>query len=371
MAPRWFQSYVLPGLVYQSVIIGGAYGSGAELREFFLAHGPVGGLLGMAVSTLVFSLVLAASYEFARRFRCFDYRAFFGRLIGPAWIVFEVLLVLFLMVAMSILGAASGKLVHDTFGLPEAVGTVGMMAAIGLLVFYGTSAVERFLTLWSFVLYGCYILFLGWNLAQFGPDIARNFADIEVGPGWLLSGIEYAGYNLSGVPVLLFVMHHIRSRRQALGAGLLGGPIAMIPGALFFIAMAGHYQTLAANADGTLPVTVLLNGLSGAGFFAILFPIVLLGTFIETGGAMIHGINERVARVYEKKGAALPRSMRPAIALGFLVTAIVAADAVGLVDLIAKGYGIITYGFLAIYVLPVLTIGIWKLTRGGEGEETP
>ena len=43
MNSGWFQRYVLPGFIFQSAVIGGAYGSGKELAEFFLGHGPIGG----------------------------------------------------------------------------------------------------------------------------------------------------------------------------------------------------------------------------------------------------------------------------------------------------------------------------------------
>ena len=40
-----------------------------------------------------------------------------------------------------------------------------------------------------------------------------------------------------------------------------------------------------------------------------------------------------------------------------------AASAIGLVDLIAKGYGYLTYAFIAILIVPVLTVGLWRLLR--------
>ncbi len=39
-----FQRYLLPGFVFQSIIIAGGYGTGRELVEFFLHYGPLGGL---------------------------------------------------------------------------------------------------------------------------------------------------------------------------------------------------------------------------------------------------------------------------------------------------------------------------------------
>jgi uncharacterized membrane protein YkvI len=35
----------------------------------------------------------------------------------------------------------------------------------------------------------------------------------------------------------------------------------------------------------------------------------------------------------------------------------------GLVTLIARGYGTLTWAFLLVYVVPVLTLGVWKLRR--------
>jgi uncharacterized membrane protein YkvI len=37
----------------------------------------------------------------------------------------------------------------------------------------------------------------------------------------------------------------------------------------------------------------------------------------------------------------------------------------GLIDLIASGYGTITWGFILIYVIPILTLGVWLLRRAG------
>ena len=46
-----FKKYFLPGFVFQSVVIGGGYGTGRELVEYFLKYGPVEGLLGLVFVT--------------------------------------------------------------------------------------------------------------------------------------------------------------------------------------------------------------------------------------------------------------------------------------------------------------------------------
>lgn len=364
MKDNWFQRYLLPGFIFQSAIIAGAYGSGRELEQFFLSHGPLGGLLGMTVTMVVFSVVLMAAYEFARRFRLFDYRSFCKRILGAAWPLYEILYVLMMILVISVVGAAAGDILHDSFNLPRFAGVSGIMVLIALLVFYGTAAVEKFLAAWSFVLYAAYLSFLGWHLYQHGGQIAANFGAYPVAEGWLQSGVAYSGYNMASIPALLFCIRHLHRRREALVAGALAGPLAMIPAMLFFIAMIGQYDALVAAGDnGPLPITILLGALHGADFFIYVFPIVLFGTFVETGAAMIHGVNERLDHTFAEKGARMPDWMRPVVALVILVTAVLLADAIGLTALVAKGYGTITWGFLLVFVLPLLTYGVWLMVR--------
>ena len=89
----------------------------------------------------------------------------------------------------------------------------------------------------------------------------------------------------------------------------------------------------------------------------------MLLTLVDTGVALLHAINERVAKVYEEKSRPMPRMLRPALAVGIMIVSVYAASAIGLVDLIAKGYGYLTYAFIAILIVPVLTIGLWRLLR--------
>jgi len=233
---------------------------------------------------------------------------------------------------------------------------------IALLVFFGTPAIERFFAFWSFVLYGTYITLLGWHLIQHGGQIQSNLTAFGINDGWLQSGIAYSGYNLAPVPALLFCVRHFGSRRDAVTAGIIGGPIAMLPAVFFFIAMIGQYEALVAEGShGVLPVTILLNSLRGAEFLIYLFPIVLFGTFIETGSALIHGVNERLDQTFAEKSVRMPSWMRPAVAFAILFIAVILADAIGLTSLVAQGYGTITWGFLLVYVLPLLTYGLWLL----------
>ena len=60
----------------------------------------------------------------------------------------------------------------------------------------------------------------------------------------------------------------------------------------------------------------------------------------------------------------MPSWIRPAAALLMLLAVLLSR--VGLITLIEKGYGTITWGFLIVFVLPVLTIGLAKILRSAK-----
>ncbi len=356
-----FRRYLLPGFVFQSVVVAGGYGTGRELVEFFLTQGPLGGLLALTVSTLVWSAVCMASFEFARRFRAFDYRHFFQELLGRGWVLFEIGYVTLLFIVLAVIAAASGTILEETFGLNYWIGVGTVMVAVGALVFGGSETVEKFLTGWSFLLYAVYVLFFVWCFRAFGPEIGATLGSEPAGSGWAWAGLRYAGYNLAVIPAVLMTVRTHESRRQSLVSGALAGPIAIVPGLLFYLAMVGQYPAI---LDRPVPANHLLEVL-GSRSFQVAFQVVLFGTLVETGAGLIHAVNERIAGVVRERHGELPRWVRPAVALAFLGMGTFIAR-FGLIDLIAAGYGTLTLAFIAVYVVPILTVGVWKLrTRRG------
>src|SRR5690606_15366073 len=307
----------------------------------------------------VWSAVLMVSFELARVARAYDYRSFFKILLGRAWFVFEIGYVLLMIIILAVMGAAAGEIVHSLFGLPRLVGSLGMTLATAAMLFCGSNMIERFLTLSVGYLYLVYFVFIVWSVLAFGDRIGANFATEPVGGGWFRSGLTYAGYNVATIPAVLFCIRHLSHRREALVAGAIAGPLGMLPGVVFYIAMMGWYHEI---GDVALPSAFLLAKLQ-APWFEWVFQLAVMLTLVDTGVALLHAINERVATSWEERKRPMPRALRPAIAIGVMLAAVYAASAVGLIDLIAQGYGTLTWVFLAIYVLPLMTWGVWLLWR--------
>ncbi|MDE2719209.1 hypothetical protein [Candidatus Palauibacter polyketidifaciens] len=362
MKAPWFRRYLLPGLVFQSAVIAGGYGTGRENVEFFLSIGPTPGLWAMALSTAIWSAVCAVTFELARQFRSYEYRNFFKRLLGPSWVLFEVTYVLLTLLVLAVIGAAAGSIVDETFGLPYALGVIVALGAVALLLFYGSVAIERFFAGWSFALYAVFVALVVWSLVRFGSTLGPSFTASGPNGDWLVKGVQYGGYNLSAAAVALFTVRHIQTRIQAVWAGLLAGVIGMLPAFFFYLAMVPHYPAI---IDATVPSNFILEAL-GSRTFQIAYQVILFGTLIETGTGMIHAVNERLAVTRGERGAGMPSWARPVVAAVFLGIAL-SLTPLGLIDLIRQGYGTITWGFIVYYVLPVLTVGAWLAFRKRRG----
>jgi uncharacterized membrane protein YkvI len=354
-----FKRLFLPGLVFQSIAIAGGYGTGRELAEFFLQFGPVGGLLGLLLPAMIVTSVGSAiSYELARMTRSYDYRKFLKLLMGRGWFLYEIAYLLSVILVLAVVTAAIGSLVSETFGIPDTLGSISLLLAIAFLVFKGTEVIEGVMSVWSFVLYSVYISIFVASMFAFGDKLSDGFAMTADSDGWLLSGFRYGSLNLSLIPAILFATAHIETRRDALLAGFLTGPLFIIPAALFFIAMVPHYPAI---LDRPVPINYVLDVLD-LRWLQLAFVIMLVGTFIETGSGMIHAINERIAGALEAVDKSLSGRNRALIAIGLLTVALLMSR-FGIIDLISVGYGALAWIYILILILPLFTIGIWKLTK--------
>ena len=356
----WFQRFLLPGFAFKAVVIGGGYATGRELAEFFLPSGPRGGLAGMLLAMVLWSAICAVTFALAYATRAFNYRSFFRELLGPGWIVFEIAYVLFVVLILSVFGAAAGAIGAALLGAPPFVGTAILAVLIALFATFGNTSVERLFKYVSFLLYGVYALFVVLSLGRFGDRIASGFATVAPWDGWALGGLTYASYNVVGAVVILPVMRHLTSRRDAVIAGLVAGPLAMLPALLFFVAMVGFYPGIAAE---TLPSDTMLRAL-GVPAFHVLFQLMIFAALLESGTGSVHAINERVAAAWRaRRGVDLAPRARAGIATVLLIGCMAIADRVGLVTLIGSGYRFLAYLILATYVVPLLTLGVARLLR--------
>ena len=163
-----------------------------------------------------------------------------------------------------------------------------------------------------------------------------------------------------GAVIILPVTRHLTSDRDAVVAGLIAGPLAMLPAVLFFTCMTAFIPEI---AGAVLPSDYMLVRL-GQPAFHLAFQLMIFAALLESGTGAVHAVNQRIAAAWERsRGVAPGRIARGALALAVLAVCMLLADRIGLVALIATGYRALAYVLIAVYVVPLLTLGAWRLAR--------
>jgi uncharacterized membrane protein YkvI len=356
---NWIRTWILPGAVFQSVIVGGGYGTGREVVEFISRFGPLGGLHAVLLVGVLWGIVLAATFEIARQFKARDYRTFFKVLLGRFWFLYEFFFAAGLLLVLAVCGAAAGEVLKDAFGIPGFLGVGLMLLLVGVLNYHGRTLVERTLTGWGIAMSIVFVVFVAWTLVDRGDRVAAAFAVGEARAGWPLSGFQFFLYNVGVAPAILFATSHLGSRSQAVGAGFVGGFLGVLPALAFHVAFMAAYPQI---IDEALPTYWLLRDLELQWLLAI-YVVLLFGTIAQTGVGMLQGLNDRLdAWWLERKGRTLARGTHSTIALSAVLLSLLLAN-VGIVSLVAKGYGSLAWFAFAVYVLPLVTIGIARLWR--------
>ncbi len=357
--------YLVPGAVFQSVLIGGGYGTGREVVEFISQAGPRGGLVAVGCFFVAMLTVVIASFEFARIFRVFDYRRFFQELLGKPWWVYEILAVVLLLLVLAVVISAAGTMVNDWLGVPLWVTTICAVLVTMFVLYIGQSAVEKLLTAWA----GLFSIFI---VAITVFTVLSQGLMVDAGNqawegGNPLKGFQYALYNIAAIPVLLYTLKEISSRREAVLSGLVASIAATVPALLMHILFVPHLPELLAEP---LPFLVFLEDLE-LSWLIVVYAVLLIGTIVQTAIGVLEGVVQRVNGLLHDREQQ-PLSSRVRSLVGGLVLIISSlASGVGVIALIGAGYGTLAWAFMLVYALPLLTIGISKMRNSPVRERIP
>ncbi len=363
--------YLLPGIILQSVLMGGGYATGREIIEYggkFGAYGWISGLFTFAT----FAVIAILTFELARIYRIYDYKSILKQIVGKGWPIYDVLYVILLFLIISIMASATGEILQQTIGLDYMVGVVILILVVAFLNFFGSAFIAKFETYGTIALYAAYIIFTLLVITTKKTEIASVFAtqDTSFTPNAsvglaIWTGIIYATYNLSSIPAGLFTLRAQTKRKEAVISAIIGAFLMTVPWFLTYFAVLGFYPD-ESILGAPVPWLVMLQSVSNSMVPVLVFGVVAGWTLIETATGMIHALLERCDQaMIDADKPALSAKMRGLITAGILIMAILFSK-IGIIDLIGKGYAMISYGFMIIYLLPLLTVGLYKVIKNGE-----
>lgn len=351
---------LVPSSVFLSVMFGGAFGSGREVVEFISKHGPAGGFLSMATIALVYSSCLFLCFEFARQFKAYDYRRFFMALLGQAWFLYEIIIMLGLVVALAICASAAGAISASHFGFSTLAGGVLLLLIVVTLNYFGREMVERSMIYAVGALSLLLVYLLIKVITDLGDVVLASFFHYPVDVSAVGSGLEYGFSNAGFIPLLLYCCRDLQNRKESLIAAICAGCMGIAPGIAFHLSFMVAYPEI---VEQTLPTYWILEQITSPVFLNIYVAVVFI-MVSQTGVGLLQGVLERVdSWMNEKRGVPLP-PMGHALASGSAVIASTLLASMGLVTLVVKGYAFFSASFVLIFFIPLFTCGIYKIYLG-------
>lgn len=371
-----YAKYILPGVLLQSVLIGGGYATGREIYSYGAKFGAMGWISGLTIG-IGFALFAFLTFEICRIYKVYDYKNYIRQVIGPLWPVMDILTVLIAIVLIAVMAAATGS-IFEQVGLPNILGSVVIVFLCGLLNFKGSKVIEKFESVGTVLLYGGYILFTIIVLVKKGGNIPQVFATMDTSavggsvtlPLCIWTGILYVAYNINAIPMGMFSLTRQTKRKETLVSGIIAGLLMVIPWFLSYFAMMCFYgDTSIVGADVATPWMEMIKAVNGGPVLLGLFSLVMGWTLVETATGCIHMIIDRFdVALAERGNAKMSDRKRGLITVATLIAALLLSR-IGVVTLIEKGYSYLSYGFILFYLLPTLIIGGYKILRHKEKKQ--
>ncbi|TRM12107.1 hypothetical protein FH966_10660 [Lentibacillus cibarius] len=355
---RFFQGkygrYFLPAIILQSVLIGGGFATGREIVEFGAKYGAMGWIAGIGIF-VGFTVTAVVTFEFARKFKLFNYRSLLKELIGPFWVLFDFIYLLLAILIISIMASATGEIIETTLGLNYWVGVIFITVIVGILNFFGKEFIERFKSFGTLMLMIGYFIFAVLVISSTWQDAISvisfkdtSFVKDKFNLGTVLwSGILYVGYSLAIYPSALFTVRRQKSRKESVFSGLIAGILMTIPWFLTYFSILGFYPNV--NVLGSsVPWLQMLSGFPS--IIIVIFGVVVGWTLIETASGMIHAFIDRIdSQIGEHLEKTLTNLQKGIIAVSTLILSVLLSR-IGIIDLISKGYTAMAYGMILICI---------------------
>ncbi|WP_026476773.1 YkvI family membrane protein [Alkaliphilus transvaalensis] len=308
------QSVLTLGSVYIGTVIGAGFASGQEILQFFGKYGKLG-LLGVAVSTLLFCLLGANLLQlvYNRRINSFNdfLKLYFN---GQSSLIINCLLTCFLLIGYIVMLAGGGAILTQLFGIDGIYGIIIMSTMSFFTFIFGVKGIAKVnsvivpllmilvVIFTIMILHNNTFLFNHFKdqpideikmwITDFINDLEGKtfFTKIYMLIGWLWSSILYVSFNsLVAIVVLTTLYPFIKSRKCGRLGGILGGIGLGVMASLLLINLLFHYTSVHRLEVPMIAVTQSL-GVVPRNLYSILLWFAMFTTAIANGFGCIKNV---------------------------------------------------------------------------------
>lgn len=342
------------------VIVGAGFASGQEILQYFTSFGLLG-ILSALVSTALFAMLGMILVRLGSHTQTTSHKEIIYDICGPILgRIIDYIIIFTLFGTGVVMLAGAGSIFNQQFGLSSIAGSLIMAVLVIVTVLLNVDkvvavigSITPFLIL-ALIVIGIYSLFtMDLPFAELEPIALAQKSAVS---NWLLSGINYASFNIAlGAAMALVIGGAEKNEKQAAIGGLLGG---LGIGVLILISNFAVFSRIDSVAAYDMPILKIVDDISP--LLGIIMSIILFGMIFNTAVGMFYAFTTRMITMTSKKKTGI--FITVTVGLGF------GASFFGFTDLVSFFYP--TIGYFGLLLIAVLFYAPFKYYRKPKPETT-
>lgn len=367
-------SVVSVALLLFAAHAGGGFATGNQVNTYFVGLGWAG-IVSILVSMALLMGTIAVCMSIYNKNNFKSYKEVFDYVFHPyekLTFFFELFFTIMVLMVISSSVSGSASALSSYLSMDYLFATVATGALILLLTIFGADLVRK---VGSFM--GIVILFTALAVyfvgALSGDNVflylGRNFQNQGLTnlPRAIGIGVLYAGFQCVQIPGMLPCSTVLESRkevRKSMGLSALINSLALILSFSMLLSWKSYYETV--EAGTTLPTLTATNAM-GYSWMSIFYAVTLVLCLLSSAVTITFGLVNRLEnnKLFAKIDNIL---LRRAILALLIILVSTSISTVGLTNIVKYGYGYCGYLGIAIAIVPMLTVGLYKLNKDSVSE---
>lgn len=333
---------------YIGTVVGAGFASGQSILQFFTVNGYLG-LVGIVVSTALFSWLGTKMMVLSHRIKAFSYQEFniylFGPHVGKAA---NVLTFVILFGVTAVMLSGTGSIFEERLGLPYQLGII-VSLVLGYLVMTGDmKGVVAANSLVVPLMIGFLALVAVFAVGADGlfPSVAWRLAEWH-DPRWMLNPFTYAALNMAFVQSVLVPLGGEAKNESVLKWGGCWGGIGL--GIMLVISHLAMQDRMPGILQYDIPMAEIIQDLGW--WVHLLFLLVIYGEIFTTLIGNVFGISRQLQSLWKLPGNLVVAAV---LAAGYFISQ------VGFSSLLSYLYPF--FGYLGIILL--IWLAVKKMPAG-------
>lgn len=292
-----FKKALSYGGAFIAFLIGSGFATGQEISQYFSSYG-FKGLLGVLVVSILFLYVGSSFMTAGQKYKYKNgnevYKYYFGHKLG---IVFDYYSIIFIYMSFIVMVSGAGASLNQQFGIPIAVGGIGLGVIAAFTVILGLDGVVDIISKVGPVII---VLTLALGIASIirNPEGLKNAESIlleteilQASSNWFFAALSYVGFSMIWLAGFLASLGRTsKSKKESvvgISIGTIGFAIAL---SIITVGILANIKEIGGSEVPNLALAQMIHPI-----IAIIFSAIVVAGIFTTAVPLLWQVIDRFA----------------------------------------------------------------------------